>query len=58
VINNNNNNNNNLYRSAVEVNSTALSAVPGPMSSSNRQLFYDAFCFDFPLVGVVDCMKN
>ena len=35
----------NPYRSNVELKSTMLSAIPEPMSSSNRQLFYNAFCW-------------
>jgi len=55
--NNNNNNNNNLYLSTVEVNSSALSAVPGPTSSLNRKLF-DSVYAGFPLPGVFDCREN
>lgn len=32
------------YVSNVDLNSTMLSAVPGSMSSSNKLVFYSAFC--------------
>jgi hypothetical protein len=34
----------NLYRSSVELHSTALPTVPGAMSISNRHIIYGAFC--------------